>query len=1027
MALLASSLRRIGRGSRILRGAFFAASLLLLVSASASRADAQQTGTVRGTISDSATGRPLGGVQVVVAGTTLGAVSNDVGTYTITGVPAGQVRLSVRRLGYGATERTITVAAGQSVTADFSLAQLPTMLSAVVSVGYGSSARAQVSSAIASVDSTAFVNIPVASIDNALQGKLPGVQVVQNSGEPGSGVSVRVRGPASLNAGNRPLYVVDGVPIIQGSYTQAGQSGQDQTAISALNPDEIASIDVLKDAAATAIYGSRGSNGVILITTKRGAAGRTRFSFNGYAGTQEVERKIGLLNAKQYVELFNEGARNDGYDPEDYDFIPGVDDTVSYDWQDAIFRRASVTDATLSVSGGSDRLRFFASASNFNQRGIVIGSGYQRQSARLNLDFDATDRLNLRTSIALTREDQDRVPGDQSTYGIVTNAVAMQPMRPIYGTNNGFGGTAERLRYANPVAIATFNENNYRTFRTLGSVEATYSLLDRLSLTGRAAADLLNVDELHWASPKVDRTSAQNLGGYAQDASANINRYLLEGFAVAEPEIGKGALTITAGSSVEFNQSEYDYMLGEGFPTGFTKYVRNAAYIASWDATRTENNLVSFFARANWSLADRYLASASLRADGSSRFGADNRYGFFPAFSLGWVLTDEPAFQGLSRFATLKLRGSYGLTGNQGIGDYASLSLVGGTVYAGAPGLAGTQLGNPNLRWETTRELDIGADIGFLDGRVSLIVDWYNRNTDDLLVSRPVPTTSGYSSTWDNIGSIRNRGVDLALETINLQSDNGLNWSSTLNVTWNRNVVTSLYENQPITFTVSSRVTSIAAVGQPLGTFYLYKFLRVNPDNGNAVFATADGGETETPTADDLMYVGNPQPKYFGGLTNTFTWRNFDLRAFLQFSQGNKVFNMTRIFMDDGAYSYDNKSTRTLRRWQKPGDITDTPRMSYDGTSGSRLMSSRMVEDGSFVRLNEVTLGFRLPQRLVAFTGMDDARIYVSGRNLKTWTDYSGYNPDVSSAGATANVVTGVDYYAYPLARTFTFGFSAGW
>lgn len=988
---------------------------------------AQQQGTVRGTVSDSSTGRPLAGVQVVVVGTARGAVTNDAGVYVLSAVPPGQVTLGTRRLGFDAAERTVSVTAGQTVTVDFSLTPIPTMLSAVVSVGYGSSSRAQVSSAIASVDSTAFANAPVAGLDNAIQGKIPGVQVVQNSGEPGSGVSVRVRGPASLNAGNRPLYVVDGVPVLQESFTQAGQSGQDQTAISMLNPDEIASIDVLKDAAAAAIYGSRGSNGVILITTKRGAEGRTRFSFSGYAGSQQAERKLGLLNATQYVELFNEGARNDGYDPEDYDFEPGVDDAASYDWQDAVFRRATVSDATLSASGGSERLRFFVSGSNFDQRGIVIASGYRRQSGRLNLDFAAGDRLRMSTSITLAREDQDRVPGDQSLYGIVTNALGMQPMRPVYGTNYGFGGRAEGLRYANPVAIAAFNQNNYRTLRTLGMVEATYQPFERFSITGRTAADLLDVRELQWASPKVDRASAQELGGYAQDASADVNRYLAEGFFSAEPAVGAGSLTIIGGASVELNRSQYDYMLGEGFPSGFTRYVRNAARITDWDGTRTENNLVSFFARANWSLADRYLASASIRTDGSSRFGLDNRYGVFPAASLAWVVTDEPAMSALSRLGTLKLRGSFGVTGNQGIGDYASLSLVTGTAYNGAPGVAGSQLGNPALRWETTRELDLGADLGLADGRISVIVDWYDRKTDDLLVSRPVPTTSGYSSTWDNIGGISNRGVDLGIETVNLRSGSGLGWTSNLNVTWNRNRVTELYDGQPITFTVSSRVTSIAAVGEPLGTFYLYRFLRVNPENGNAVYATADGGETESPTASDLMYVGNPQPHYFGGLTNSFTWKNLELRGFVQFSQGNKVYNMMRIFMDDGAYSYDNKTTLTLDRWQKPGDISNTPRMSYDGTSGSRLASSRFVEDGSFVRLGEITLSARVPRRLTGFAGMDEARLYVSGRNLKTWTKYSGYNPDVSSAGAGANVVTGVDYYAYPLARTVTIGLSAGW
>jgi TonB-linked SusC/RagA family outer membrane protein len=995
-------------------------------------AAAQSIGSVRGTVTDSATQRPVAGAQVTVGGGR-GAVTNDVGVYVVRGVPVGTATVRVQRIGYGSAQRTVTVTADGVVTADLTINPVATVLSTVVAVGYGTASRQNVTSAIASVDSLAVRNAPVAAIDNALQGKVAGLQVVQNSGEPGSGVSVRVRGPASLNAGNQPLYVVDGVPIVQGSFTQTGQSGQDQTAISALNPDEIASIDVLKDAAAAAIYGSRGSNGVILITTKRGAVGRTRFSLNAYGGSQQVEKQIGLLNAQQYVELMNESAKNDGYGPEDYDFKPGVDDAQSFDWQDAVFRNAPVSDVGLSVSGGSERLRFLVSGSNFDQRGIVIGSGYQRQAGRVNLDVGAASRLSLRTSLGLTREDNSRVPGDQSLYGVVTNAIGLQPMRPILGTTFGYGGNNEGLKYANPVAIAAYNQNHYKTLRSLGNVEARYDVVDGLAVTGRVGADLFNVDELQWASPKVDATSASSLNGYGQSGHQSVARYVAEGFFTGEPLRSStfGTLSITGGSSVEYNRRDLNYVLGQGFPTGFTTYVRNATTVTSWDGSRSDNNLVSFFSRANYTLHDRYLLGASLRADGSSRFGRDDRYGVFPAASLGWIVSDEPALSGMSRFATLKLRGSFGVTGNQGIGDYASLSLAAGAPYAGAPGIAGTQLGNANLKWETTREVDVGADIGFLDGRLSVIADYYNRTTNDLLVQRPIPVTSGYASIWDNIGSIRNRGLDLGIHTVNLDAKNalGIGWNSDLNVTWNRNKVVSLYQNQPVTFTVSSRVTSIAAVGYPLGEFYLYKSLGVNPANGNVVFAKASGGTTESPTSADLTYVGNPQPNYYGGFTNTFTWKNFDLRGFLQFSQGNKVFNMMRIFTDDGGYSYDNKSTVTLTRWQKPGDVTDEPRFSYDGTSGARLMASRMVEDGSFLRLGEVTLGYKLPARLVASTRVQDARLFVSGRNLKTWTKYTGYNPDVSSSGVSGNgtVITGVDYYAYPLARSVSVGVSAGW
>jgi TonB-linked SusC/RagA family outer membrane protein len=606
----------------------------------------------------------------------------------------------------------------------------------------------------------------------------------------------------------------------------------------------------------------------------------------------------------------------------------------------------------------------------------------------------------------------------------------MQPMRPIYGTSFGFGGKADGLRYSNPVAIAAFNFDQFKTTRAIGNLEGRFSFNDRAFLTGRAGMDVYGIDELTWGSPNVDGTYAASVNGVGRTAHSSNTRYMSEGYLSVEPMRSQDMhLTLVGGAGIEYNHRDLEFIRGEGFPTGFSTYIHNAANITSWDGSTTDNNLVSFFGRADWSYRDRYLLSASIRSDGSSRFGASNRYGLFPAVSAGWVVTDEDFAHGLSRLATLKLRGSFGVTGNQGIGDFASLSLATGSPYSGTPGVAVSQLGNPNLRWETTHEVDLGADLGFLDGRVSLIGDWYNRSTTDLLVQRPIPLTSGFSTIWDNLGSIRNRGIDLGIHTINLaaQPGRGLGWTSDLNVTWNHNEVTDLYQGQLQSYTVSSRVTSVVAVGQPIGEFYLYQFSRVDPNTGNALFFAKDGTETEDPTSADLGFAGSPQPKYYGGFTNTFTLGDFDLRGFLQFSQGNKIFNMMRIFTDDGGYSYDNKSTVILNRWQKPGDVTDIPRMSYDGTSGARLPSTRMVEDGSFVRVGDITLGYKIPSRLIARARLDNARLYVSGRNLKTWTNYTGYNPDVNSAGAGANVVMGVDYYAYPIARAFTVGISAGW
>ncbi|HEX6632214.1 MAG TPA: TonB-dependent receptor [Gemmatimonadaceae bacterium] len=1001
----------------------------LLAAAVPSRAALAQAaeGTIRGTVLDSTSRQPVAGAQVTVVGTTRGTVTGDAGTYTLR-VPAGDVTLRIMRLGFSPAERRVTVAASATVTADVVMQPVATVLSAIVSVGYGSAQRANVTSAIASVTGEEIANAPVAGLDAAIQGKIPGVQVVQNAGNPGNGISVRVRGPASLNAGNQPLYVVDGVPVLQEDYAQLGMGGQDITAISSLNPDEIESIDVLKDAAASAIYGSRGSNGVILITTRRGRAGQSRITFNGYTGTQRVERRIGLLNAQQYVEIFNESAANDGYDPEDYPFVVGEDDARTFDWQDNVFRTAPIRDLQLGVSGGSDRARYYLSGSYFDQDGIVIGSAYNRAAGRVNVDFSATDRLSFRTSVGLTREDNDRIEGDGSLDGVVTNAIGMQPMRPILNDAGGYAGDAEDLRYSNPVALANLNSTGLETARALGNVEAQYRFGQRVSLTGRAGMDVLSVDESQWESPRVDNTYAQSASGVGKTGHTSAHRYVLESFLTADPELGDaGTLSLTGGASVEYNRSELNFVRGEGFTSGFEKYVRNAAIVTEYDGSATDHNLVSFFGRANWSLRDRYLLTASLRADGSSRFGADNRYGVFPAVSAGWLVTDESWAGGLRDLGTLKLRASYGVTGNEGIGDFAALGLASGVSYVGTPGITPTSLANPDLRWEATHEFDGGLDLTLLDGRVSVIADYYRRNTSDLLVQRPIAAVSGFTSIWDNVGEIRNTGVDLGLRTENLRpaADGGFGWTTDLNVTFNRNKVTALYGGQPVISGINGRETSIVSVGEELGSFFMYRFDGVDPETGDAIIADVDGdGEI---TSSDRTIVGSPHPDYFGGLTNTFGLRGLELRTFLQFSVGNDVFNMMRIFTDDGACTWDNKTTNVLARWRQPGDVTDVPRMSYDCASGADLITSRYIEDGTYLRLGEVTLSYTLPSRWSSRVGLDNARLYVSGRNLHTWTDYSGYNPDVNSAGSGSNFVLGTDYYAYPLARTISIGTSASW
>jgi TonB-linked SusC/RagA family outer membrane protein len=996
---------------------------------------AQAPPAIVGTVTDSTTQQGVPGAQVTILGTTLATITDDAGRYSVRSLPAGTVTVRVQRLGYARADRRLTVRAGEVVTADFALTPVARVLSEVVATGYGTESRRNVSTAQSRVLGSDIANAATAGVDHALQGKTPGVQVIQNAGNPGNGVTVRIRGSASLSANNQPLWVIDGVPIIREAYSQLDMAGQDVTAVTGISADEIESIDILKDAAAAAIYGSNASNGVVIITTKRGQAGTgrpARVTFNSYTGWQERTKTVPMLNSREYIEYMFEGGLNDGYTEQEliddwFGFNRARADSVDTNWQEEVLRSAPVYDLNLGVSGGTDRFDYYFSGSHFQQRGIVIGSAYNRQNVRANVGFRASERLSLRTSIGLSREDHERNENDNTIDGVVTNAIADQPVVPVRRDDGSFTGIADGLEYTNPVAVGTVDDAESRVFRGIGSLEATYNFTDRLRLTSRAGMDVLNLRDLRWFSPQVEDRYYESAGGAAQQGNNTVQLFLVETFATFDPNIGEATqLSLTGGGSVKWNRSELQFMHGEGFASEQFRYPGNAGKITDYRGRPTGHNLVSAFGRGSLALRDRYFLTASVRADGSSRFGENNRYGLFPAVSAGWMVSDEAFMQPVGRFGELKLRASFGVTGNQGIANFASLARFGKANYADEPGLAPSAIGNPDLRWETTREFDVGFDLSILDGRVSLIGDYYQKKTHDLLVNRPITGTSGFTTFWSNVGNIENTGYELALSGTWLAppDSRGFVWTTDFNISWNRNEVTRLFDGQP--FNTGIRGVNRVEEGAPLGAFETLVFEGVDPETGDAIYKDLNG-DGETNSADETI-VGSPHPVYWGGLNNKFTWKGFDLSAFFQFSRGAEVYNAMRIFSDDGGYYFDNKFKDVLRRWRQPGDITDQPRASFDGTSGGNEVSSRYIEDGSYIRLGELTLGYRLPAaRLGRINVFQDARLFISGRNIKTWTDYAGYNPDVNSLGATATTSLGTDFYAYPVARTFTVGISGAW
>lgn len=1008
--------------------------LLVALFSAPSVAYGQATANIQGTVTDSATRRPIVGAQVALVGTSRGTVTDDEGRFALRGISAGQHTVRVVRLGYGQMERRLSVGTGETVAADFALRPIATVLSEVVVTGYGTASRAEVSSAVTQVTGEAIAGTPIAGVDGALQGKAPGVQVIQNAGNPGNGITVRIRGSASLSASNQPLYVVDGIPIVSDDPAQIGYGGQDLTAVTGISPDEIETIDILKDAAAGAIYGSRASNGVVQITTKRGRPGKTRFSFSTHYGGQTVSKKVQLLNATEYITFFNEAAENDGYGTNAL-FTPGVDDAIDTDWQDVIQRKgldAPVADYALTVNGGTERLAYMLGGSYFDQTGLIFGSGYNRGNTRLNVDFSATEKLSFRSSLGLARERWDRIVNDNTIYGPGTNSLAVEPyIPPVRADGNYTDYSTEGLEYANPFAVSREWKAPATSYRAIGGVDVMFDATNRLRLTGRLGADINSFRERDWESPRAPDTFAASVNGVARQGTNLTSRYVTEGFATFEAlRSGDQRLSVTGGGSAEFNYRERTYVEGEGFGSNFTQYPGSAGRITDGDGDATAYNLVSGFARANYALMDRYLFTASFRADGSSRFGQNNRYGFFPSASFGWNMTDESFMAPLKRVADVKFRASYGVTGNQGIpSNFAYLGTFVKANFAGEPGLAPGNFENPNLKWESTREVDIGFDFSFLNGRVALIADWYRKTTDDLLITRPVTSTSGYTSVWDNVGSIQNQGIEFHLTATPVQAATrgAFEWTTDFNISQNDNVVKKLYNGEP--FNSGIRSVNRVEEGVPLGAFHLIPFVGVDPATGDAQFRDRNGNIVDRlgVTAEDRRIVGSPHPDYWGGMRNNLSFRGFDLNTFVEFSQGAEIANLVRVFADDGGYYEDNKYKEVLKRWRQPGDITNMPRASWDGVSGARVISSRFIEDASYVRLQEVTLGYALPGFIAARGGFSNARLYVSGRNLKVWTDVLGYDPDVNSNGSGVNVSLGTEFYAYPRARTISVGFTGNW
>jgi TonB-linked SusC/RagA family outer membrane protein len=984
----------------------FIFSLLIYLPSNIKAADWEigKTAIIEKTITGKVTapdGEELVGVTVTETGNNNGTVTDANGNYRIRVSDAAQ-SIEFSYLSY---LRQVVNIDGRSVI-DVVLETDNKTLSEVIVIGYNTEKKALLTGAIGEVKSSDLKDIPVPGIDGILQGQTAGVQVSQNSGTPGGAMSVRIRGVSSIGGSSQPLYVIDGIPVTTGDFAQIGYEGQGVNALSDLSPNDIESISVLKDAAAAAIYGARASNGVVLITTKRGGNRKSVINFNAYYGVQQAWKTLDMLDAKDWMLYRNDLAGSEVFTPDDMNNIQ-----TNTDWQQVIFRTAPMSNYELSSTSGNDKTSVFMSGNLFQQEGILIGTDYQRINGRLNVDHKMSKKLTIGTSIGLSRAQTNRVEGDQSLHGPLPNGISTPAIFPVFNEDGTYN---QEGPYSNAVSIANEAINQNFSFRTIANVYADYKILPGLTLSTKWGADFLNFREHAYESIKTVQGAKFN--GLGFETYTNVLNVVSNNFLRYQKSIKKHSMEVMGGYSFERYENRSSFIRAQDFADPGLQYINSATTIVSASTSGFESGIRSFFGRANYNFDNKYLFTFSGRLDGSSRFGENNRNGFFPAASAAWRIGEESFFK-VKAISELKIRASYGLTGNDDIPQFLIAALYGITAYGGQPGVFPNNIPNPDLKWETTAQTNLGLDIGLFDNKITATIDLYDKQTKDLLLSRPLPTSSGFSVVTQNVGRVQNRGIELSLTTDNLPGRT-LSWNTRLNISANRNKVLELYNNQPIDDL--GRGSNRIEEGQPIGIFYNYEWLGVDPSTGDVVYADKNfDGEI---TTDDRTMVGNPHPDFIGGITNTFEYKGIDLSIFFQGSYGNDMFNGSRLFLES-LQGGDNQLEIVNRRWQKPGDITPIPDATNDPVraASNRRSSSRFIEDGSYLRLKNLTLGYSFNKDLLRDKKISGLRLYFSGQNLLTFTNYSGLDPEVNYRG-NENAVIGTDFFTYPQARAYTFG-----
>lgn len=1014
---------------------------------------AQNTITMRGKVVDEQQ-QPLPGISVKVKDKPISTSTNQNGEYTLSVINPNTVTLVFSSIGYNNQEIKLT---DGKTTYNVSLVTSNENLNDVVIIGYGTSRKKDLTGSVGSVRMQDLQKAPVASFDQALAGRVAGVQVSASDGQPGDGMNIVIRGNNSVSQSNAPLYVVDGFPIETSLNTS-------------LNPSEIESIEVLKDASATAIYGARGANGVIMVTTKKGVSGEPKIDYQGFIGIQNEVKRMDMMSPYEFVKYQLELDETrytpvylvNGRNLESYRGMQGVD------WQDQMFRTTLMHNHSIAVRGGTEKTKYSFSGSLLNQDGVILNGGFNRYQGRIVLDQNLGKKVKVGLNVNYS---------SSKSYGTQVGAAQGSPtstlMYSIWGYRPVTGGDDSSLIYEpydpdvdpntdlrfNPLLTAnnTFNPEINNTILANSYVE--YNVLSnlRLRVTGGLTRTHINTQRFNNSNTQSGNPISSVNGVNGSITNSIRSNYLNENTLTYTPMLGKDhKLTVLGGftaQKVNFESSGFtsiqipNEILGmSGIDEGIV--TRSAAEL-------TSNALASFLGRINYDYRSKYLLTASFRSDGSSKFSDGNKWSYFPSTSVAWRIIEEPFMKPLKFLSDAKIRGGYGQTGNNRVSDFAYLSSyaitpASGYTYNNAPlqGIIPDALGTRDLKWETTEQTDIGVDLAFLKNRIVFTTDFYYKKTKDLLLNASLAPSMGYLRGFKNIGKVSNQGWEFSLDTRNIETDR-FSWSSSFNISFNKNKVLQLNGDQPnlqtsITWGNFSSAPYIAIPGRPIALFNgyvfdgVYQFSDFNqltngtyelkpevPNNGQPRTAIQPGyvkykdidGDGEV-NADDITVIGNPNPKHTGGFSNNFTYGNFDLNVFFQWSYGNDLLNVNRIVFEGGdSRQFLNMFSSFEKRWTSENQSNAM----YSAVgAGARVYSSRIVEDGSYLRLKTLALGYTLPQKLLRTAGIKNLRVYASGQNLITWTNYSGPDPEVSVRQSA--LTPGFDLSAYPQMRTITFG-----